>query len=546
MMVFSIVSGQITAHTGRYKFLPVIGTALMVTAALLFAFRLNADMPLWETDIYMVIFGAGLGLCMQTLSLAAQNSVPARDMGVATSTSTSFRQLGGTLGVAVFFSVLFSTVGGKIASAFASAAPTPSFQAAINDPTVVDNPANKPVLDMLHGGGFGGGGGGVLQDASFLRTIDPRLAHPFFVGFSNAMMIVFICAAAIAAIALVLFAFMKEVPLRQYSGLQEAAMEQAAIADGGEQPAPATAARPVAEVPAEETMRLPVAAGAPGLRSPSAQNGHAAVATRPVRDENLVAPQGGGTPIRGQVRRPDGSGIAGATLTLIDAAGRQVARGIARGEGGYGMGAPGPGTFVLIASAGSHQPTASTVVVGSGPVDLDVVLTATAGLTGVVRAADGGASIAGATTTLADGRGEVVSSQLTGAAGEYTFSDLMEGSYTLVVSAQAHRPNASMVTVSGTGQTHQDVELVTAARLRGAALIGDSDRRVIDARITLLDAGGNVVAVANTDETGEYSFDDLVAGEYTVVASGFPVVTSTLRTVGGEVSQHDVKFSHTQ
>jgi uncharacterized surface anchored protein len=173
-----------------------------------------------------------------------------------------------------------------------------------------------------------------------------------------------------------------------------------------------------------------------------------------------------------------------------------------------------------------------------------VVLTATAGLTGVVRAADGGARIAAATTTLADGRGEVVSSQITGAEGEYTFSDLMAGSYTLVVSAAGHRPNASMVTVSGTGQTRQDVELVTAARLRGVALAGDSDRRVVDARITLLDAAGNVVAVADTDETGEYSFGDLVAGEYTVVASGFPAVTSTLRMGGGDLGQHDVKLSH--
>ena len=67
------------------------------------------------------MIGLGLGLCMQTMMLAVQNTVPAKDMGVATSSATFFRQLGGTLGVAVFLSLLFSTVGDKIASAFRDA-----------------------------------------------------------------------------------------------------------------------------------------------------------------------------------------------------------------------------------------------------------------------------------------------------------------------------------------------------------------------------------------------------------------------------------------
>jgi EmrB/QacA subfamily drug resistance transporter len=228
MMTFSIVSGQFTARTGRYKILPLVGTPLMVAGALLYTFRLNADLALWEADVYMVVFGAGLGLCMQTLTLAAQNAVPARDIGVATSTSTTFRQLGGTLGVAVFFSVLFSTLPDKIAAAFRSAAGTPAFQAALHDPAVLRNPVNQPVLSMLRPGGGGGDSTGVLQDASFLHHIDPRLAHPFFVGFTSSMTLVFACSAVIAVVAFVLFAFMKEIPLRQRSGMEEAALEDAA------------------------------------------------------------------------------------------------------------------------------------------------------------------------------------------------------------------------------------------------------------------------------------------------------------------------------
>jgi hypothetical protein len=172
-----------------------------------------------------VIFGAGLGMCMQTLTLAAQNAVPARDMGVATSTSTSFRQLGGTLGVAIFFSVLFSTASGNITAALGDAARTATFQAALHDPAVLTDPMNKPVLSVLNGAGDSASG--VLQNSSFLQHLDPRLAQPFFVGFSQSMALVFLLSAGIAAVAFALFLFMKELPLRQYSGLEETAMETA-------------------------------------------------------------------------------------------------------------------------------------------------------------------------------------------------------------------------------------------------------------------------------------------------------------------------------
>jgi EmrB/QacA subfamily drug resistance transporter len=113
IMAASLGSGQLTSRTGRYKIFPVWGTALMTAALLLLYFRLDVDTSLLEVEIYMALFGLGLGGCLQTLIMAAQNAVPARDMGVATASATFFRQMGGTLGVAVFLSILFSTAGGK-------------------------------------------------------------------------------------------------------------------------------------------------------------------------------------------------------------------------------------------------------------------------------------------------------------------------------------------------------------------------------------------------------------------------------------------------
>lgn len=283
-------------------------------------------------------------------------------------------------------------------------------------------------------------------------------------------------------------------------------------------------------------------------------HGHTVVATRrkvgvgPMASTStgggFTQPQTAGGQVRGYVRTADGGGIEVAALTLIDLAGRQVGRSTTGHGGVYHVDTPGPGTYVLIASAGSHQPEASTVTVGSGPVEMDIVLTGTSGLVGTVTLAGSAEPVVGATTTLADSRGEVVGAQLTGRDGGYTFSELVAGDYTLVISAETYRPVAKMVSVPGTGQVRNDVELTGGSRLHGVARAGASERPVVDARITLLDSQGTVVAVTDTDESGEYTFGDLPAGEYTVIASGYPPVASTLQVAGGDQGTHDVELGH--
>ncbi|MEV6537052.1 MDR family MFS transporter, partial [Streptomyces sp. NPDC051639] len=129
IMALSVVAGQITSRTGRYKIFPIIGGGLLVIGMLML-WRLSADSGLFYADISMFVVGAGLGLNMQTIVLAMQNAVPPRDIGVATSSTTFFRQMGGTAGVAVFLSIVYSVVGGKISDAFADARGTAAFQAA--------------------------------------------------------------------------------------------------------------------------------------------------------------------------------------------------------------------------------------------------------------------------------------------------------------------------------------------------------------------------------------------------------------------------------
>jgi EmrB/QacA subfamily drug resistance transporter len=217
IMAGSIIAGQTTSRTGRYKAFPVIGTVLMGLGALFFS-RLEAGTTLPYVFAVSTLFGLGLGFTMQPLVLAVQNAVEVRDMGVATSSSLFFRQMGGTLGTAVFLSVLFSTVGDNIASAFRRAAETPAFQAAVADPAVQADPANAPVLSMLQPGG--GATVPSLDDSSFINNLDPRLAQPFLDGFAQSVDTVLLLAACIMAVGVILTVMLPELPLRNVSGIQ--------------------------------------------------------------------------------------------------------------------------------------------------------------------------------------------------------------------------------------------------------------------------------------------------------------------------------------
>ncbi|WP_345433439.1 MDR family MFS transporter [Actinoallomurus vinaceus] len=239
MLLATFTVGRVIRRTGKYKIFPVIGSALMIAAMLLFHYRVQWNSPLPETMSFMALFGAGLGGCFQILTLAMQNAVEPRDMGVATASANFFRQIGSTAGTAIFLSVLFSTLSTKISSAFKAAYETPRFQQAVHDPAVLSDPANAPVLTMLKHAQSGGGSGlGVVDDSSFIQHLDPRLAQPFKVGFTDSMHLVFLLGAAVMVLAFLVATWTKEVPLRKVSGLEaRAAAERGAAApDAG--PAP--------------------------------------------------------------------------------------------------------------------------------------------------------------------------------------------------------------------------------------------------------------------------------------------------------------------
>jgi hypothetical protein len=386
--------------------------------------------------------------------------------------------------------------------------------------------------------GHGGTGGGAIPD---LDKLPAPLRTIMESSYGHGIADVFLIAAPIALLALIAMVFIKEVPLRTSGGLDQA-KEAEAAASGA--PAGLTATQ-VAGVDTEKVPSL-VGAGEPAADTQTQRL--AAVASAPAG--NVPAQPGtGGTPVHGFVRGAESAPVPRAAITLISLGGRQLGRAVAQGDGSYTVDAPGAGSYVLIASADGYQPQASTVVVGENGeyggsgVAYDILLSGTSGLSGVVKAAETKAPVVGAMVIVTDVRGDVLATGLSGQDGEFTFAELVPGAVTVAVNAAGHRPLALPVEVGGTGVTRVDVELNSGSQVQGTVRAAGG-RSLDDARVTLVDAAGNVVATSTTGDDGAYAFTDLDGGEYTVIATGYPPVATHLTVNGSGVDGHDIELAH--
>ncbi|MEW2179632.1 MFS transporter [Streptomyces sp. NPDC005406] len=455
----SVVSGQLISRTGRYRVYPIAGSAISAVGMWLLS-RLETDTPRFEYSIAQAVLGLGIGLIMPVLVLAVQNSVRPADLGTATSANNYFRQIGGSVGAAVF-GTLFA---GRLADALAVRLPS---GAGLPDPESI-----TPQL---------------------VHAMEPALRDAYIQAYADAMPRIFLYLVPVLVLGLFFAFFLKEKPLVSHHS-------------------PDTAAEPAA---------IPSARTDPGNPSTGYLSG---------------------VPVCGSVQHPDGTKVPRAALTLIDVQGQQVGRGASGDEGRYALSVPGAGSYVLIAAAGGHQPQAVSVTVGERPVELDVVLGGAGRLAGAVMTADG-IPVRDAAVTLTDVRGEVVASTRSGREGGYVITELVAGEYTLAASAPAFRPAALPVSVQAARETRQDIELAGGAVLRGIVR-ASGGRPVEDARVTLLDAAGNVVDTLTTGPDGSFRFVDLSTGEYTVIAAGYPPVATVLQVAGGGRTERDLQLGH--
>jgi len=178
VLITSIGSGQLISRYGRYKPFPIVGTA--VTALGLFLLSgLEPDTSTAVAGAYMLVLGLGLGLVMQVLVLAAQNAVDYKLLGVATSGSTLFRQIGGSIGVAAFGAIFANQLAGNLAAAL---------------PPGTELPA--------------------AADPAAIAQLPPELHMLYATALTDALQPVFLAAAGVAVVAFALTWLLREVPLR--------------------------------------------------------------------------------------------------------------------------------------------------------------------------------------------------------------------------------------------------------------------------------------------------------------------------------------------
>jgi MFS family permease len=188
VLITSITSGQLISRTGKYRKFPIIGTAVM-TVGLALLSRLGVGSTNLEASLYMLVVGLGIGMTMQVLVLAVQNSVPHRFMGVATSGAMLFRQVGGAIGVALCGAIFANRLHANLAAALPNAS-LPS-----------------------------------TADPASVRQLPAAIHSTYVSAFAQSLTPVFEVTAAIGLLAFALSWFLREVPLRKTVGAGETAGE---------------------------------------------------------------------------------------------------------------------------------------------------------------------------------------------------------------------------------------------------------------------------------------------------------------------------------
>ncbi|MET9493016.1 MDR family MFS transporter [Nocardia sp. NPDC006630] len=196
----SIISGTIVGRTGRYKLFPIAGTAIMALGLFLMS-TMNASTSFWLQSLYMLVLGLGIGLAMQVLTIAVQNSVPYSDLGTATSGVTFFRTIGSAFGTTIFGTLYANKIGPNLAAALMEAKVPPE----------------------------------VAQNPQALRDLPRPQAVPIIDAYATSIDYVFRWVVPVALLGFAIAWFLKEVPLRDSSrGVASDVGEGFSVPDSGD------------------------------------------------------------------------------------------------------------------------------------------------------------------------------------------------------------------------------------------------------------------------------------------------------------------------
>jgi EmrB/QacA subfamily drug resistance transporter len=194
LLTAAIVSGRVISRIGRYRPFPIAGTAVLVVGMFLLSL-LTVDSPPWVASVYMLVVGVGIGLVMQVLVLVVQNDARPENIGVATSTATFFRSVGGSFGVAIFGTIFASRLAGELAK------------------------FPESVTSQL--------GSGVHLSPEAASQLPPAVHADFLQAFEHALHGVFLFGMVLAIVPFLLSWLLREVPLRTTLRAAEVSVEEA-------------------------------------------------------------------------------------------------------------------------------------------------------------------------------------------------------------------------------------------------------------------------------------------------------------------------------
>ncbi|MCF3177231.1 MFS transporter [Streptomyces sioyaensis] len=287
----------------------------------------------------------------------------------------------------------------------------------------------------------------------------------------------------------------------------------------------------------------PAAGALPGAAAPAegAETAGRFAVVQTARVTDLVTHHEAG--FRGRVVDTSGTPVPDATITLIDRQGRQACIATAGADGRYALDAPAAGSYVLTAAAPGHAPVAASATYRGADAStrVDLILTGTGRLHGTLFGGSEGTPLDGGSIVVTDTRGDVVACTASGADGSWEVAQLPPGTYTLVLSALGHRPQARAGELSGGEAERLDARLQPAATVRGTVR-GPGGRPLADAAVTLVEDGA-VAGHTVTGPDGVFAFTELSGSHYTLTAAGYPPHAAPISLTGGADALLDLELA---
>ncbi|HSP36536.1 MAG TPA: MFS transporter [Frankiaceae bacterium] len=529
------ISGYLSDHFGARPF--ATGGMLIAALSFLLLLLLPVNFNYWAFAAILLLNGIGMGLFSSPNRAGIMNALPARMRGVGSGMAATFQNSAMVLSIGIFFSLIIlglaSTLSGALLHGLTGAGvSTGDAQRAAALPPVATlfasllgyNPIEKllgPATntlspDQLH----------YVTGRSFFPNL---IAEPFHNGLRIAFLFA-IVACLVAATASYLRG-------GKYHYVEGAEQGGAALATTGTASSGSVSSGSVSSGSASSSGTATTMEFSPEQVTQPRQD--TSRSSRIEDDAPAEEPRSVELAVIGVVRAA-GDVIGDVVVVLTDLDGVQLARAAVGEDGRFGLAAPHSGTYVLVLTGQSVRPLAQMVHISGGVLEADLQVVSIRGtVVGRLVAQNSGDAVVGGTVVLTT-RGAVTARSISARDGSFAIEAVPIGEHVLTAAARGGQPRA--VAVRMTDSAHLEFELTVPApsRVSGRVRAETDGRPLREARVSLLDRSGHVVAATASDQDGGYEFTDVPHGEYVVSATGYEPVEQRVAVQPGRVTSADV------